>query len=156
MVQGVETPIRQLLEQPPREVFSVSPDTSVLAALQILADKDIGVVLVHDGERLVGVLSERDYARQGELAGRSAQETRVHELMTRQVTMVTPDYTVEQCMALMTVEHVRHLPVFDHDQVVGVVSIRDLVKATVSHYEDIVRGLEHDRLYLRTEEAGYY
>jgi predicted transcriptional regulator len=76
--------------------------------------------------------------------------------MTRQVTMVTPDYTVEQCMALMTAEHVRHLPVLDQGQVIGVVSIRDLVRAIVSHHEDIVRDLEHDRLYLRTEEAGYY
>ena len=155
-MQGVDTPIRQLLGQPVREVFTVSPDTSVQAALQIMADKNIGVVLVLDGERLVGVLSERDYARQGELAGRSARETQVHELMTRQVTMVTPDYTVEQCMALMTAEHMRHLPVLDHDRVIGVVSIRDLVRATVSHYEDIVRDLEHDRMYLRTEEAGYY
>ena len=155
-MQGVDTPIRQLLGPPPREVFTVSPDTPVLAALQILADQDIGVVLVNDGERLVGVLSERDYARQGELAGRSAQETQVRELMTSRITMVTPDYTVEQCMALMTVEHVRHLPVVEHDRVVGVVSIRDLVKATVSHYEEIVRDLDRDRLYLRTEEAGYY
>jgi CBS domain-containing protein len=156
MVQGVDTPIRQLLEQPPREVFTVSPDTSVLDALRILADEDIGVVLVLDDERLVGVLSERDYTRGVELAGRSARETRVDELMTRGVTMVTPDYTVEQCMAVMTAEHVRHLPVLDQDRVVGVISIRDLVRATVSHYEDIVRDLDRDRLYLRTEEAGYY
>ncbi len=155
-MQGVDTPIRQLLGEPRREVFTVSPDTSVLAALQILTDQDIGVVLVLDGDRLVGVLSERDYTRQGELSGRSARETPVHELMTREVTMVTPDYTVEQCMAVMTAEHVRHLPVLDQDRVVGVVSIRDLVKATVSHYEDIVRDLDRDRLYLRTEEAGYY
>ena len=155
-MQGVDTPIRQLLGPPPREVFTVSPDTSVLAALQVLADANIGVVLVLDGERLVGVLSERDYARQGEVAGRSAGGTRVHELMTPQVTMVTPDYTVEQCMALMTAEHVRHLPVLDGDRIVGVVSIRDLVRAMVSHYEDIVRGIQHDRLYLRAGEAGYY
>lgn len=155
-MQGVHTPIRQLLGEPPRDVFTVAPDTAVLTALRLMADEDIGVVLVDDGERLVGVLSERDYARQGEVAGRSAQETQVHELMTRQVTVVTPDHTVEQCMALMTAEHVRHLPVLEHDRVVGVVSIRDLVRATVSHYEDIVRGLERDRLYLRTEEAGYY
>ncbi len=155
-MQGVDTPIRQLLEQPPREVFTVAPDTTVLAALQILTEQDIGVVLVLDGDRLVGVLSERDYTRQGELSGRSARETRVDELMTRQVTMVTPDYTVEQCMAVMTAEHVRHLPVLDQDRVVGVISIRDLVRATVSHYEDIVRDLDRDRLYLRTEEAGYY
>ena len=155
-MQGVDTPIRQLLGQPPREVFAVPPDASVLSAIQIMADKNIGVVLVLDGERLVGVMSERDYARHVELAGRSARETQVHELMTRQVTMATPDHTVEQCMALMTAEHVRHLPVLDQGRVVGVVSIRDLVKATVSHYEEIVRDLDRDRLYLRTEEAGYY
>ena len=155
-MQGVDTPIRQLLEQPPREVFAVAPDASVLSALEVMADKNIGVVLVLDGDRLAGVLSERDYARHVELAGRSAQETRVDELMTRQVTMATPDHTVEQCMALMTAEHVRHLPVLDQGRVVGVVSIRDLVKATVSHYEEIVRDLDRDRLYLRTEDAGYY
>ena len=155
-MQGVDNPIRQLLGRRPREVFSVPPDAPVLAALRILADKDIGVVLVLDGERLVGVMSERDYARRGEVAGRSAQETLVRELMTPQVVMVTPDHTVEQCMALMTAEHVRHLPVLDQDRVVGVVSIRDLVKEAVSHYEEIVRDLDHDRLYLQTEEAGYY
>jgi CBS domain-containing protein len=155
-MQGVDNPIRQLLGRRPREVFSVPPDAPVLAALRILADKDIGVVLVLDGDRLVGVMSERDYARRGEVAGRSAQETLVRELMTPQVVMVTPDHTVEQCMAVMTAEHVRHLPVLDQDRVVGVVSIRDLVKEAVSHYEEIVRDLDHDRLYLRTEEAGYY
>jgi CBS domain-containing protein len=155
-MQGVDNPIRQLLGRRPREVFSVPPDAPVLAALRVLADKDIGVVLVLDGDRLVGVMSERDYARRGEVAGRSAQETLVRELMTPQVVMVTPDHTVEQCMAVMTAEHVRHLPVLDQDRVVGVVSIRDLVKEAVSHYEEIVRDLDHDRLYLRTEEAGYY
>jgi CBS domain-containing protein len=155
-MQGVDNPIGQLLERRPREVFSVPPNAPVLAALRILADKDIGVVLVLDGDRLVGVMSERDYARRGEVTGRSAQETLVRELMTPQVVVVTPDYTVEQCMALMTAEHVRHLPVLDQDRVVGVVSIRDLVKEAVSHYEEIVRDLDHDRLYLQTEEAGYY
>lgn len=154
-MQGVDGPIRHLLRDP-REVFAVPPDASVLSALEILAEKDVGVVLVLDGDRLAGVLSERDYARQGEVAGRSARETRVHELMTRKVTVVTPDHTVEQCMALMTAEHVRHLPVLEQDRVVAVISMRDLVRKVVSHYEDIVRDLEHDRLYLRTEEAGYY
>ena len=155
-MQGVDTPVRELLGRSPREVVAVAPDTPVLDALRVLADEDVGVVLVLDGGRLVGVLSERDYTRQGEVAGRSARETRVRDLMTPAVTMVTPDYTVEQCMALMTAEHVRHLPVLDGDRIVGVVSIRDLVRAMVSHYEDIVRGIQHDRLYLRAGEAGYY
>jgi CBS domain-containing protein len=155
-MHGVDNPIRQLLGRRSREVFAVPPDAPVLAALEVLADKDIGVVLVLDGHRLVGVMSERDYARQGELAGRSARETLVREVMTPRVVVVSPDHTVEQCMALMSAEHVRHLPVVDQDRVVGVVSMRDLVKETVSHYEEIVRDLDHDRLYLRTEEAGYY
>lgn len=155
-MQGVDRPIRELLGQRPREVVSVPPDAPVLTALQVMADEDIGVVLVLDGERLVGVLSERDYARRGELAGGSAGGTPVHELMTPRVVMATPDHTVEQCMALMTAEHVRHLPVLDQGRVIGVVSIRDLVREVVSHYEDIVRDMEHDRLFLRTEEAGYY
>jgi CBS domain-containing protein len=155
-MQGVDTPIRQLLGQPPRELFAVPPDASMLTALQILADNNIGVVLVLDDGRLVGVLSERDYARQGEVVGRSARDAQVHELMTRQVMVVPLDHTVEQCMALMTAEHVRHLPVIDQGRIVGVVSMRDLVKATVSHYEEIVRDLDRDRLFLRTEEAGYY
>jgi CBS domain-containing protein len=155
-MNGVDRPIRQVLGRLPREVFAVPPDAPVQAALEMLAEKDVGVVLVLDGERLAGVLSERDYARHGEVAGRAARETPVHELMTRKVVMVTPDHTVEQCMAVMTAEHVRHLPVLDEGRVVGVVSMRDLVKVTVSHYEDIVRDMEHDRLFLRTEEAGYY
>jgi len=155
-MQGIDRPIREVLGQRPRGIVSVPPDAPVRTALQVMADEDIGVVLVLDGERLVGVLSERDYARRGELAGRPAQETPVHELMTPQVVMTTPDHTVEQCMALMTAEHVRHLPVLDQGRVVGVVSIRDLVREVVSHYDDIVRDLEHDRLFLRTEEAGYY
>jgi len=155
-MQGVDRPIRHVLGELPREVFGLPPDASVQAALEILAEKDIGVVLVLDGERLAGVLSERDYARHGEVAGRSARETPIHELMTQRVVVVTPDHTVEQCMALMTAEHVRHLPVLEEGRLVGVVSMRDLVRQIVSHYEDIVRDLEHDRLFLRTEEAGYY
>jgi len=152
----IDLPVGQLVGQGGREVFSVSPDASVLAALQVLADKDVGAVVVLDGERLVGVLSERDYARGGELAGRSARETRVRELMTPNVVSVSPDNTVKQCMALMTAKRLRHLPVVDQGRIIGLVSIGDLVKQTVSHYEEVVRDLEHDRLFLRTEEAGYY
>jgi CBS domain-containing protein len=152
----LDRPVGQLLGQDRREVFSVSPDAPVLAALQVLADKDIGAVVVLDGERLVGVLSERDYARGGELAGRSARETPVRELMTPDVISVSPDNTVKQCMALMTAKRLRHLPVVDRGRIIGLVSIGDLVKQMVSHYEEVVRDLEHDRLFLRTEEAGYY
>ena len=155
-MHDIDRPVRELLGQGRREVFSVSPDVPVLDALRVLADKDIGAVLVVDGERLVGVLSERDYARRGELAGRSARETPVRDLMTADVISVAPHHTVKQCMALMTAKRVRHLPVLDHGRVVGLVTIGDLVKETISHYEDVVRDVEHDRLFMRTEEAGYY
>jgi CBS domain-containing protein len=155
-MQAVDRPVGQLLGKGAREVFSVPPDVPVLVALQVLADKGVGAVLVLDGEQLVGVLSERDYARRGELAGRSARETPVRELMTPDVISVAPHHTVKQCMAVMTAKRVRHLPVLDQGRVIGLVSIGDLVRETISQYEDIVRDLEHDRLFMRTEEAGYY
>ncbi len=155
-MRDAERPVRQLLGKRPWEVFSVGPDVPVLAALQKLADKDLGALVVLDGERLAGVFSERDYARGGELAGRSAEHTLVSELMTPEVIFVTPDQTVEQCMALMTAKRMRHLPVLEQERVVGLVSIGDLVKHVNAHYEDVVRDLERDRLFMRTEGAGYY
>jgi CBS domain-containing protein len=134
----------------------VGPDVPVLAALEVLADKDLGALVVLDEDRLAGVFSERDYARGGELVGKSAQHTLVRELMTPDVIFVTPDQTVEQCMALMTAKRMRHLPVVEGDRVVGLVSIGDLVKHVNVHYEEVVRDLERDRMFLRTGEAGYY
>jgi CBS domain-containing protein len=155
-MREAERPVRQLLGEPPWEVFSIGPDVPVLAALEVLADKDLGALVVLEEDRLAGVFSERDYARGGELAGRSAQHTLVRELMTPNVIFVTPDQTVEQCMALMTAKRMRHLPVVEQDRVVGLVSIGDLVKHVNAHYEDVVRDLERDRMFLRTGEAGYY
>jgi CBS domain-containing protein len=155
-MREAKAPVRQLLGEPPWEVFSVAPDVPVLAALEVLADKDLGALVVLDEGRLAGVFSERDYARGGELAGRSAQDTPVRELMTPDVIFVTPDQTVEQCMALMTAKRMRHLPVMERDEVVGLVSIGDLVKQVNAHYEDVVRDLERDQMFLRTGEAGYY
>ncbi len=155
-MKAADRPVRQLLGEPPRQVFSVRADDRVLDALGVLADHSVGAVLVLDGTRLVGVFSERDYARQGELAGRSAAATPVRELMSADVITVTPDNTVEQCMALMTAKRVRHLPVVDGQRIVGLISIGDLVRARVEHFEEIVRDLDRDRLSGRTGEAGYY
>jgi len=155
-MREVINPVRELLGEPPWEVFAIGPDVPVLAALELLADKDVGALVVLQGDRLAGVFSERDYARGGELAGRSAQHTLVRELMTPDVIFVTPDQTVEQCMALMTTKRMRHLPVQERDRVVGLVSIGDLVKHVNAHHDAVVRDLERDRMFLRTGEAGYY
>lgn len=115
-----------------RTVHSVRPTDSVLAALGVMADYDIGAVLVLDGGKLAGILTERDYARKVALAGRSSKDSPVSSIMTSSVVTVTPAHTVDDCMTLMTERRVRHLPVVDGGgRVVGVVSIGDLVKATI-------------------------
>ena len=148
--------VRQLMVGVPRRVVAVAPDASVAQALTVMAEADVGAVLVLDHEQLVGVLSERDFARGGELQGRTAQRTRVQELMTREVIYVTPEHTVNQCMALMTGKRIRHLPILEGREVVGVVSIGDLVKSLLSRYEETLRELEHDQLFMRVGETGYY
>lgn len=149
-------PLRQLLEGIPRRVLWVPPDAPVTEALRVMAENGVGAVLVLEGDRLIGVLSERDYAREGELRGRTAHRTRVQELMTRDVIYVTPDHTVEQCMAVMTGKRVRHLPVLEGEEILGVVSIGDLVKVVISHYKEIVGDLERSKQFLRVVETGYY
>lgn len=149
-------PLRELLAAKAIEVISVTPDASVLDALRLMAEKRVGAVLVLDSERLIGVLSERDYARKGELAGRMARQTSVRELMTADVIVVGPDHTIDQAMAIMTIRRIRHLPIIESGRVVGVVSIGDLVKDAISHLEAIADEYEHDRLFMRVEETGYY
>ena len=123
-------------------VWFVKPTDTVLAALGVMAEHDIGAVLVLDGEKLVGVFSERDYARKVVLAGRSSKESQVREIMTSQVVCVTPDRSVDECMALMTNKRLRHLPVLDHKRVVGIVSIGDLVKATIDDQQFTIAQLQ--------------
>ena len=135
--------VAQILKLKPAGIISIRPDVPVLDALKLLADKDIGAVLVMDGPRLVGILSERDYARKVALKGKSAHDTLVSEIMTREVVCVTPAQTNEDCMALMTDKRARHLPVIDKDRVVGVLSIGDLVKDAISEQQFIIDQLEH-------------
>ena len=135
--------VAQMLVGKPTGVISINPDAAVLDALKLLAEKDVGAVLVMEGTRLVGIFSERDYARKVALKGKSASDTPVSEIMTRQVVCVTPAQTNEDCMALMTQKRVRHLPVIDNDRVQGVLSIGDLVKDMISEQQFIISQLEH-------------
>ena len=135
--------VAQLLKLKPAGVISIRPDMQVLDALKLLADKDVGAVLVMDGPRLVGIISERDYARKVALKGKSESDTPVSEIMTREVVCVKPTQTNEDCMALMTQKRARHLPVIDNGLVVGVLSIGDLVKDAISEQQFIIEQLEH-------------
>ena len=135
--------VAQMLKLKPSGVISIRPDVPVLDALRLLADKDVGAVLVMDGPRLMGIISERDYARKIALKGKSSGETPVSEIMTRDVVCVTPTRTNEECMALMTEKRTRYLPVIDNGRVVGVLSIGDLVKDAISEQQFVIDQLEH-------------
>jgi CBS domain-containing protein len=134
--------LRQLLAAKGREVYAIGPDARVIEALRRMAEKDVGALLVLDGERLVGVISERDYARKVILHGKSSHDIPVREIMTDKVITVHPGQTVEECMALMTEKRIRHLPVVEGGKVIGIVSIGDLVKEVISEQQRTIRELE--------------
>lgn len=136
--------LKQLLESKSKKLASIAPDQTVLQALEIMAENDVGALLVLDGKRLVGVFSERDYARKVILQGKSSKHTLVSEVMSGKVVYVTLSRTIEECMAIMTEEHFRHLPVLDDAQnVVGIVSIGDMIKETISQQKFIIGQLEN-------------
>ena len=135
--------LRQLIESKTRPIASISPDETVLRALEIMAEYDIGALLVLDGKRLAGVFSERDYARKVILQGKASTETKVREIMTEKVICVTLDRTIEECMAIMSEKHIRHLPIVDADKnVISIISIGDVVKETISQQQFIINQLE--------------
>ena len=137
--------VRQLLADKPAEVFAVAPEAPVVEAIRLMAAKSIGAALVLRGGALAGILSERDYARKVVLQGRSSADTPASAIMTAQVVTVGPDTPVTACMQLMTERRIRHLPVVEGGQVVGVVSIGDLVKAVI---EEQRQELDHLQRYI--------
>jgi CBS domain-containing protein len=135
--------LKQLLAEKRRPLVLVSPNDSVFHALTVMAQHDVGAVLVLDGEQLVGIFSERDYARKIILHGKSSRETLVKEIMSDKVAYVTPRQSLEECMALMTEKRFRHLPVIaDDGSVAGLISIGDLVKETISAQQFLISELE--------------
>jgi len=132
-----------LLKTKGPDLWTVSPDSSVYEALQLLSDKNIGALLVLDSGRLAGIFSERDYARKIVLKGKFSKNTKVSEVMTEKVITVTPEKNIERCMELMTRERIRHLPVIQDSRVVGVISIGDIVKAIISDQNSTI-GLLND------------
>jgi len=136
-------PVRFLLERKGFQVFSIAPTDSVFRAVEAMSEKRVGALLVIEGGRLVGVVSERDYARKVILQGRSSKETPVGQIMTRPVITVGPDQSIAECMTLMTERRIRHLPVVEHGQVTGVLSIGDLVKWTIEAQEELIHHLEN-------------
>ena len=135
--------IRQLLQTKGHDIWSARPDTSVYDALQLMAEHNIGALLVLDGDDLVGIFSERDYARKVVLKGKTSRGTTVGEIMSLRVSCVRSDQTIEESMALMTDKRIRHLPVLEDDKLVGLISIGDVVKAVISEQEFIIGQLEN-------------
>jgi len=134
--------VGQLLKGKSRALCTIAPDARVYDSLSVMAEHDIGPLLVVQNGKLIGILSERDYARKVILHGKSSHDTPVSEIMTMRVVCVQPNNTVDECMALMTDKRVRHLPVIDRDKLVGVLSIGDLVKETISEQQFTIKQLE--------------
>jgi len=135
--------VQQVLEGKRHKLISIAPDATVLDALKVMADVEIGALVVLEGERLVGIFSERDYARKVVLQGKTSKDTPVREVMTPKVLCVRPEQTMDECMALMTDKRVRHLPVLNHKHVIGVISIGDVVKEVISEQRATIEQLEH-------------
>jgi CBS domain-containing protein len=134
--------VANILTAKGHDIYQVAPDTSVFEALQIMADNNVGALVVMEGGTLVGILSERDYARKVVLEDRRSPDTPVSQIMTDEVTTVGPESPVEECMELMTERHIRHLPVVKDDQLVGVISIGDVVKTVIADLAALVDQLD--------------
>jgi CBS domain-containing protein len=139
----VMTAVRHILDSKGHQVWSVHPDDTVYDAIKMMADKDVGALVVLDGGKIVGIVTERDYARNVFLKGRASPQTLVGEIMARDVVCVEPDKSIEECMAIMTAKRVRHLPVIGGGELLGIVSIGDLVKSIISDREFEIEQLEH-------------
>ena len=134
--------LSQVLDTKGHNVWSVSPESSAYEALGLMAEKDVGALVVIDQGKVIGMFSERDYARKLVLKGQSSKETTVAEVMTKPVCYVLPWTSLNECMALMTNKHVRHLPVLENDELVGIVTIGDVVKSIISEQESVIHELK--------------
>ncbi|NGO38305.1 CBS domain-containing protein [Limisphaera ngatamarikiensis] len=141
MIQCTGT-IRDVLKHKGHQVWTIAPDATVFEAIEKLAEKNVGALLVMDGDRLVGIFSERDYTRKVALRGRSSKDTRVREILSDRVICVTPEHSVEDGLRLMTEHRIRHLPVVENQKVVGIVSIGDLVNWVINQQSATIRHLE--------------
>jgi CBS domain-containing protein len=142
-MKGSTVSVGTLLDAKGRKVFSIAPDASVYSAIEQMAERGVGALIVLDGARLAGILSERDYTRKVILAGRSSRETKVGEIMSTNVVTVAPDATVGHCLRIMSENRVRHLPVVAAGSVVGVLSIGDLVKQVIAEQESTIDHLQN-------------
>jgi CBS domain-containing protein len=135
--------VRSVLKQKGHNIWSAPPEAWVYDAIEMMADKHVGALLVISKGQLLGIISERDYARKVILQGKSSKQTQVKEIMTSPVIFVGPGHSVEDCMRIMTNNRIRHLPVVEHEKVLGVVSIGDLVKWIISAHEETIQQLQH-------------
>jgi CBS domain-containing protein len=135
--------VAEILKTKGHDVWTVSPDSTVYDALQMMADKNVGALMVLESDKLVGVFSERDYARKVILKGKASKDTPVSDIMSTEPVCVRPDQTIAACMDLMTNKRIRHLPVLDEGRLVGLISIGDVVKAIISEQEFAIQQLEH-------------
>lgn len=134
--------VKHILQTKGREVWSVDPEASVFDAIAMMADKEVGALVVMESDKLVGVVTERDYARKVVLQGRSSKGTKIKDIMTSRVAYARPDQSVEECMAVMTEKRIRHLPVMEGEKMLGIISIGDLVKAIIEEQQHVIEQLE--------------
>ncbi|MCH7694710.1 MAG: CBS domain-containing protein [Proteobacteria bacterium] len=139
----MNTNVRQLLDKKGNEVYSISADITVFEAITLMSVHEVGALVVMENDKLVGIISERDYTRKVILKDRSSKSTSVREIMTSKIICVTPENSIEECMLLMAKHRIRHLPVIENDKVVGILTVMDAVKTTISEKEFIIEQLEH-------------
>ncbi len=135
--------VRDLIRTKGSQIFSVKPDATVLEALKLMADKNTGAVMVMDGNKVAGILSERDCARKVELVGKTVKNTKVNEIMTSKVLYVEASQSLEECMAIMIDKNIRHLPVYEKGNLLGLISVRDVLKEVVDYQKFMISHLEH-------------
>ncbi len=134
--------IRDILQEKGFDIYAITPESSVFQALQLMAEKNVGALMVMTGDTVEGLISERDYARKIVLKGRLSRDVPVREIMSPEIVAIGPEEDVERCMTLMTHKRVRHLPVFENGRLIGLISIGDIVKAIIEHKEETIRQLE--------------